>query len=1025
MKKTCLLVILLLFATILPAYRYGQNKVQTKRVEFSHLQTQHFDVYYVEGQDDFGHTAALMCEKSYYYLRDFFQSPIRFPIPVVFYSSQKEFSTTNIIYPLLSEGVGGFTEGWRNRVAIPFDGSYAKLERVLTHELTHAFINYLDKNDDSLLWGGGNSDLPFWLSEGLPEYLSVKGKDPYNRMFIQDIWQNNQLPDLSLVGGYTAYRMGESFLVWMDGRYGQGKVREFVFTIRRQRDMDKVCQKVFKLDFAELQDLWRHDMQVQSAALIDRPLPFTLGKNITEHKKNTSYYNSAPRYSPDGKQLLFVSDDDLRPGIVLYNIKTKKQRVLVRSELQDRFDSFHIQRVNPAWFSDGERFAFTAKTTEGDVIYVASAKNGRILSKYSLSEFSGVYELDVAPDGLSIAFSAQDDQQGDLFLLTLADGRVTHLTDDKYQDAAPRFSPDGRYIAFEREQPAKTGQHIFDGLVTNIWLYDTLDHSMQPLTADSTGCRAPFWHPDGRSLFFVEHSHGMPTLASIRLEDNTRADLPSPLLGIWDGDARVVDDSLNMVFTCYYNMGWDIYTTQTDTLVYMPIKPATPVATGEWNTYYQLDRWQNYGRVKRDYHDYQPVAITRNFNNYRSRNDFMEEDRREQVKADSLVRHYNFDLDEEPTQPNPPVQSRYKDRYILDRLYGGMAYASSYGAVGYLQMGLTDLMGNKAIGVQVMANGDLSESDFILSRLDLGGRTDYGTGIFHVNNESEYNVYFDDDDNVYAARKRERQYGIYALISYPFSRFARLDFENSFFGENAYFESWDNDKDKWVSGRRNDYMLWQPSLSYSFDNALYSSTGPISGYRSFLSVAQSVPLYKKIGDKTPQYSPLLDELSQQDTKEYTSVSAELRGYWFFAKRFALAARVAGDGSYGKSPETYDLDNLDSFRGQTSDDDKGDQRWLAQLELRYPFVDDLALGFPLPLRLTNIRGALFCDAASVWYRDEPYIGIKDGRLQDIKMAFGFGPRLNIGIAVLKVDISWTTDFVDSKKPYYYLSLWQEF
>ena len=131
-RYTLIIILLIMLCSQALAYSFGQNKVNAKPQDFAVLQTMHFDIYYPQGNDEFGRLAALMSEDTYYYLKQDFQFPAMTRIPIVFYGSQLEFQTTNIIYPLLSEGVGGFTESGKNRVAIPFDGSYVKLEQTLT-----------------------------------------------------------------------------------------------------------------------------------------------------------------------------------------------------------------------------------------------------------------------------------------------------------------------------------------------------------------------------------------------------------------------------------------------------------------------------------------------------------------------------------------------------------------------------------------------------------------------------------------------------------------------------------------------------------------------------------------------------------------------------------------------------------------------------------------------------------------------------------------------------------------------------
>ena len=66
--------------------------------------------------------------------------------------------------------------------------------------------------------------------------------------------------------------------------------------------------------------------------------------------------------------------------------------------------------------------------------------------------------LDVSPDGKTIAF----DLLGDIYLLPIAGGEAQNISAGFHWDMQPRFSPDGRQIAFTSDR---------DG-GDNIWVMD-------------------------------------------------------------------------------------------------------------------------------------------------------------------------------------------------------------------------------------------------------------------------------------------------------------------------------------------------------------------------------------------------------------------------------------------------------------------------------------------------------------------------------------------------------------------------
>jgi len=65
----------------------------------------------------------------------------------------------------------------------------------------------------------------------------------------------------------------------------------------------------------------------------------------------------------------------------------------------------------------------------------------------------------------------------------------------------PRISPDGRRAAFD----------VQDGRSSDIWIYDLMRHTLNPLTADGSIMSA-VWAPDGESVLFGSYRAGKPRL---------------------------------------------------------------------------------------------------------------------------------------------------------------------------------------------------------------------------------------------------------------------------------------------------------------------------------------------------------------------------------------------------------------------------------------------------------------------------------------------------------------------------------
>ena len=95
--------------------------------------------------------------------------------------------------------------------------------------------------------------------------------------------------------------------------------------------------------------------------------------------------------------------------------------------------------------------------------------------------------LDVSPDGQRIVF----DLLGDLYTIPIGGGKATRLTSGMQWDCMPRWSPDGRTVAFISDR---------DG-GDNLWLVNSDGTGMRRLTKEvDNALSSPEWTPDGEYL---------------------------------------------------------------------------------------------------------------------------------------------------------------------------------------------------------------------------------------------------------------------------------------------------------------------------------------------------------------------------------------------------------------------------------------------------------------------------------------------------------------------------------------------
>jgi Tol biopolymer transport system component/C-terminal processing protease CtpA/Prc len=140
---------------------------------------------------------------------------------------------------------------------------------------------------------------------------------------------------------------------------------------------------------------------------------------------------------------------------------------------------------------DGKKVAFVVR---GEV-FAASASDGGDAARVSNST-AEEYQIAWAPDSRRIVYVSDRDSVPHLFLYDFTSNSETQLTRDAADDSTPRFSPDGKSLAFIR---GAKELRVMDMAAKTDRVVNTAIFERPPLGADR-----PFvWSPDGKWIAFV------------------------------------------------------------------------------------------------------------------------------------------------------------------------------------------------------------------------------------------------------------------------------------------------------------------------------------------------------------------------------------------------------------------------------------------------------------------------------------------------------------------------------------------
>jgi Tol biopolymer transport system component len=1024
------------------AQYFGKNKVQYQKHDWEYVQSKHFDVYYYRKNRTVGEFVADEAESSFVRLERDLRFKLHARIPIVVYNNHNDFESTNVLNELIEESVGGFTEVFKDRVVIPFQGSYSEFRHVIQHELTHAvmFQTFYGGRSGSILSGVMSSPLPLWFAEGLAEYESL-GWDTDSDMYMRDATLNGYVPPIEAMnGGFMVYKGGQSVYRYLAEKYGTPKVGEFIGKVQMLRDVDKAFKQSVGLNLEEFSKRWqKHLHQNYWPDIQGRDEPASVARRLTDHDKNNHFLNSAPALSPQGDKMAYLTDASGFIDIRLMNtLEGKDLGRLVKGERSDLFEEMHWTRPGMRWSPDGKRLVFAAKASGRDALYLLDAGTREITGTFRF-ELDGAFSPDWSPDGKRIVFMGIQDGQSDLYELTLADGSLAKLTNDIYSDMDPVYSPSGGEIAFISDRDGQTGP-VPDGVRPRevhfghdeLYTLDLNTREIRRRTHDGANEKSPDYSPDGGKIAFVSDRSGIDNIYLYdRASDSTYA-VTNLVSGVshlsWSKEGS------RLAFSALDNGGYDIFImtnpldTKPDSIRPKPTQfvlhaddkaeaaetPPEPAAPGP--------------SIGLDYRNFVFDGHSRAGMPDRANN--------KKVFLDSL----------EYKNPDGDYKShKYKLRFSPDLVSGGAGYSQFWGLQGSTWIRLTDVLGNHQIDLYTDLFYNIKNSNFQVAYSYLPRRLDIGMSLFHFS--YRFYTYIPGVDGDYLGYIRDRNYGASFFMSRPFDRYRRIDFGITAMGIDRDLVALD---DYWYSyyytlvptdvGNISKKRLLLMNAGYTTDTAIFGMTGPMGEGRSSISAT---------------YSP---SLGSQYGLDFFTVRADLRKYLLIHRNYAFALRLSGGVSSGKHPQrfllggmsdwiNYDYRSLSSatfsenyfyfssietpLRGSVYYQMIGTRFLLTNLEFRFPLIQYLILGWPLPVGFQNIRGVLFMDAGSAWNDDKAWRPMVSGdfglpKLNDMAGGVGFGVRMNLGYFIFRYDYAKATNFSQfTGKPIHYFSFGADF
>ncbi|MGH9367987.1 MAG: S9 family peptidase [Thermoanaerobaculia bacterium] len=270
---------------------------------------------------------------------------------------------------------------------------------------------------------------------------------------------------------------------------------------------------------------------------------WTLDLSGGEPRRATSFPNdiAAFQWSPDGRWFVFTSDTfpDCSDTACLEKRLKDREKSKIKARIAERL----LYRHWDSWKDGMRKHIWKVPVAGGAAADLTPGDR-------DAPAYGGDHDFQVSPDGRELVYTSNPDQveaistNGDVWVRPFdGSGPAVNLTaGNKAFDGTPRFSPDGRWIAYRAQKRPGFEADRFE-----LVLYDRASRKARSLTAGFDNWVDEFeWAADSKSIYLVSHVAARGNIYRVAVSGG-------PIQEVWKGGAatlvRAAPDGRRLYFS--------------------------------------------------------------------------------------------------------------------------------------------------------------------------------------------------------------------------------------------------------------------------------------------------------------------------------------------------------------------------------------------------------------------------------------------------------------------------------------------
>ena len=494
-------------------HAFGKNRVQHQTFEWQYMNFPQFNVYYYGTGKDLADYSARKAHENLKELEKFFDYKLHGKVFLLVFNTLEDFRQSNIgLEEGVDQNIGGTIRIHGNKIFVYFEGDHQKLNLQIRKSIAEILFYQMGYGDNwrEIIKNAALLSIPDWYAKGLTSFATEAWNENIHNA-IKDAIATDKFKNLNRLEPEQAEKVGHALWYYISQVYGNEVIPNISYMSRVSRNIENGFLYVLGVPLPNLMLEAKefYAKKFESEAKI-YPLNDEF-KVPLKTRKNQKHTRIAA--SPDRAMLAYTHNKLGQSRVFIYDLKkNKKKRIFRKGYKLDRIPNLNYPII--AWHPSGEMLAVVHEKN-GEIFLDLYDTKEKKWNKRKFRTLEKVFDISFSGDGKTIAVSAMQNGQVDLFAYKLMTNSIEKLTNDVYDDIHPAFIEGTNLIVFSSNRPNDSIKNVSNPQLMqsnhDVFLldYDNPKENLLQITSTPNINETRPFAFDSKNFSFLSNENGM------------------------------------------------------------------------------------------------------------------------------------------------------------------------------------------------------------------------------------------------------------------------------------------------------------------------------------------------------------------------------------------------------------------------------------------------------------------------------------------------------------------------------------